>query len=241
MENAPPARPAELAVSRVRPAYQQIADQLRDLILTGVLAPGDRLPSEGALSGNFGVSRSTVREALRVLASRDLVVTTRGTTGGTFVAKVERSQVSEYLATSIGRLSGDGLTVREILEARELLEVPAAGLAASRRTMEDLAAIEEALAHEEGERARGVRFSEHRQFHSLLIAAAGNDLLDLMTEPVFRVLQGRFLRPGVDAGFWHAVEDDHREIARYVAAGDSHGAERAMGEHLRRLRGAYES
>ena len=75
---------AALRVNRVQPAYQQVADQLRDRILDGSVAAGDRLPTEVELSEIFGVSRSTVREALRVLASRGLIRTTRGTTGGTF-------------------------------------------------------------------------------------------------------------------------------------------------------------
>ena len=95
-----------LGVSRVRPAYQQVADQLLDLILSGSLSSGDRLPSEAELSGVFGVSRSTVREALRVLASRDLIHTLRGTTGGTFVSRVKFEQVSEYLEASLGLLTG---------------------------------------------------------------------------------------------------------------------------------------
>ena len=68
-----------LSVDRVRPAYQQVADQLLARVLDGSLAAGDRLPAEGELAVAFGVSRSTVREAFRVLASRDLITTVRGT------------------------------------------------------------------------------------------------------------------------------------------------------------------
>jgi DNA-binding GntR family transcriptional regulator len=98
----------ELGVSRVRPAYQQVADQLRDRILDGSLTSGDRLPTEIELSEIFGVSRSTIREALRVLASKDLIRTTRGTTGGTFVARVQFDQVSDYLEMSLGLMSARG-------------------------------------------------------------------------------------------------------------------------------------
>ena len=61
----PPARPKALPVARIRPAYVQIAGHIRDLIVRGVLVPGQRLPSEERLGENFGVSRNTVREALR--------------------------------------------------------------------------------------------------------------------------------------------------------------------------------
>src|SRR5690606_27188041 len=82
-----------LPVSSVRTAYQQVAEQLRELILTGALSAGDRLPPEAELAATFGVSRSTVREALRVFASRDLIRTARGTTCGTFVNTVNFEQV----------------------------------------------------------------------------------------------------------------------------------------------------
>ena len=57
-------------VERVRKAYEQVADQLRELILNGSITPGQRLPNEAALSVQFGVRRATVREALRVLTTR---------------------------------------------------------------------------------------------------------------------------------------------------------------------------
>ncbi|MGA3487399.1 FadR/GntR family transcriptional regulator [Micromonosporaceae bacterium DT55] len=230
-----------LPVQKVRPAYQQVADQLRELVMRGKLAPGDRLPAESELASIFGVSRSTVREALRALTSRDLLVTVRGTTGGTFVARVQPHQVSDYLEASIGLMSGDGMSVGEILEARELLEVPAAGLAAERRTADHLRLMEEALEHEERSRTRGLKFREHRQFHGVVIAAAHNSLLDVMTEPMFRVLQGRFLRDDLTEDYWRAIDNDHRDIAALIAAGDGPGAETAMREHLRRLRGVYQS
>lgn len=229
-----------LPVQKVRPAYQQVADQLRELVVRGELGPGDRLPSEIELANMFGVSRSTVREALRALTSRDLLVTVRGTTGGTFVARVQPRQVSDYLEASIGLMSGDSMSIAEIIEARELLEVPAAGLAAARRTGEHLRLMEEALEREERSRG-GLKFREHRQFHGVVLAAAHNRLLDLMTDPVFRVLQGRFLRADVTEEHWRKIDNDHRDIAGRIAAGDVTGAEEAMREHLRRLRGMYQA
>jgi DNA-binding FadR family transcriptional regulator len=68
------------------PAYQLLADDLRTRITSGRLRPGQRLPTEPELCAEAGVSRSTVREALRLLSSQHLIVTTRGVTGGSFVA-----------------------------------------------------------------------------------------------------------------------------------------------------------
>ena len=82
------------------PAYQVLADALRAKILAGELEPGRKLPIEPELSAQYGVSRSTVREALRVLASQNLIATTRGVSGGSFVAPPNPEQISGYLEAS---------------------------------------------------------------------------------------------------------------------------------------------
>src|SRR4051794_41929928 len=75
-----------------------LADELRADITSGRLQPGERLPPEPELCVRTGVSRSTVREALRLLASQHLIVTTRGVTGGSFVAHPDAEQLSEALS-----------------------------------------------------------------------------------------------------------------------------------------------
>jgi DNA-binding FadR family transcriptional regulator len=233
-----------LAVSKVRPAYQQVADQLLDLIVSGSLTAGDRLPSEAELSSEFGVSRSTVREALRVLTSRDLVATSRGTAGGTFVRTVEIEQVRDYLHTSLGLMSAaEGISVVDMLEAREILEVPAARLAAERRQEHHLTALRDAIEREKRTRgrSRNSKFEEHRNFHALVLQSSSNALLDLMTEPVFRVLQHKFLEPDFEPHFWDRVDEDHEAILAAVRAQDVEAAATAMREHLGRLSEAYRS
>lgn len=228
-------------VNRVRPAYQQVADQLRDRILDGSLGSGDRLPTELDLADIFGVSRSTVREALRVLASRDLIHTTRGTTGGTFVSRVEFDKVSDYLETSLGLMTGShDITLAELLEARDLLEVPAAGLAALRHEAHHIDEMRAVVERERQTRGRGLKFREHRNFHGIVVNAAGNGLLGVMTEPVFGVLQAKLVRGDMTTEFWKAVDDDHTEIMERIADRDSAGAEAAMKAHLGKLSSAYQ-
>ncbi|MGH3039100.1 MAG: FadR/GntR family transcriptional regulator, partial [Gaiellaceae bacterium] len=74
-----------MPVRRVRKAYEQVNDQLRELIVSGELAPGERLPNEAVLAREFGVSRATVREALRILTAQNLIRTTKGAGGGSYV------------------------------------------------------------------------------------------------------------------------------------------------------------
>ncbi len=230
-----------LAVNRIRPAYEQVADQLRSLIINGSLVPGDRIPVEAELSTIFGVSRSTVREALRVLGSQGLTYALRGATGGTFVAVTDPATVSGYLETSIGLLTGnDGITAAELLEARAVLEVPAAQLAAARRTDDDLAQLRSIAEREKSETERGVRFEYGQHFHGVILGAANNRLLTVLTSPLFTVIRTRFLGGQQTAAFRRQVDNDHDEILGFIADSDGVRAAQAMQEHLARLRKGYE-
>lgn len=221
------------------PAYQELADTLRDRILAGELGPGDRLPVEPELSAEYGVSRSTVREALRVLASQNLVTTTRGVAGGSFVAHPQPEQISDYLEASLGLLAlSAGLTVDALLEARDLLEVPAAGLAASRRTAEQVEELRDTLFDPRTVGPASL-FSHNRTFHAVLLRASGNPLVEVLARPVFRVLNERFLRERAPARFWSRVDRDHREIFAAIEARDAEAARDATHRHLLALRSTY--
>jgi GntR family transcriptional regulator, transcriptional repressor for pyruvate dehydrogenase complex len=229
-----------LAVERVRPAYAQVADQLRELIVRGDLLPGGRLPVESELSALFGVSRSTIREALRTLSSQSLVRTKRGVNGGTFVEAPDAESMGSYLETTLGLLSGaDILTVDEMLEARELFEIPATRLAARRRTAEQLEALRSTLAEpQDVERAHN--FEGNKDFHIMIVRSTGNRLFETMTSPVFSVLRTRFLRDRAPRRFWGSVADDHRQIFEAIEVQDEDAAAAHMQEHLVRLRATYE-
>jgi DNA-binding transcriptional regulator YhcF (GntR family) len=101
-----------LRVYRIETAYEQLAEQLRNQIVQGTLAPGERLPNEADLAAVFGVSRTTLREALRVLSSQHLITVRRCVTGGTFVAHPRPDNISQYLEASVGLLSGTNVPER---------------------------------------------------------------------------------------------------------------------------------
>jgi DNA-binding FadR family transcriptional regulator len=231
----------ELRVARVRPAYAQVADQLRELIVRGDVTPGDRLPVESELSAMFGVSRSTVREALRTLSSMNLVSTKRGVNGGTFVVEPRAEHVGSYLEATLGLLSGaDMVSIDEMLEARELLEIPAARMAATRRTEEQLSAIEQTLATTREHLDMAHVFEGHKDFHIAIMEASNNRLLEVMGGPIFSVLRTRFLRDRAPRRFWDQVADDHRNIYDAIVTGDEDLASGLMGEHLVHLRSMYQ-
>lgn len=193
--------------------------------MEGTIVVGERLPVESSLAADFGVSRSTIREALRVLGSEGLIQTTRGVSGGSFVAETDPAPVSEYLESRLELLSGrEAISADELLETRGLLEVAAAGLAAERRSEEHLDELRDAL-------------EEEQEFHTVLLAAAQNRLLELMTVPVLRLASARLLDAG-KTGPGSGVDDDHEQILERIEAGDAEGAATATARHLGRLAGA---
>lgn len=220
------------------PAYQALAEKLRERILSGELAPGQRLPIEPELSAEYGVSRSTVREALRVLASQNLVSTSRGVLGGSFVAHPQPNQISSYLQVSLSLLTGTSesdITVEDLMEARELLEVPAAGLAALRRTTVHLEALQLALTR----RPMTEPYLPSMDFHAALVRGSGNPLMEVLIRAVYGVLGERLPHSGMSDEFWLAMGEDHRRIYEAVRAGDAEAARQTTRAHLRALRPAY--
>lgn len=222
-----------------RPAYEELASVLRAQILSGELKPGDRLPVEPDLSARHGVSRSTVREALRVLSSQHLITTTRGVVGGSFVAHPQPDQISSYLETGLSLMTlFEGISVDHLLEVRSMLEVPAAGLAARRRDRGHLDELRATLFDPRSVSTEDL-FPRNRSFHDVLLRMADNPLLGVVTQPVFRVLNERFLREAAPKRFWSQVDSDHRKIFAAVDAGDEAAARSAMHDHLGRLRTTY--
>src|SRR5690349_931282 len=129
MSGPPLAKPGVLPIRALKPAYEQVADQLRELIVSSALSAGDRLPTEAELCQQFGTSRSTIREALRSLSSQSLIRAKRGANGGITVASPSPGDVVAQLDTALSLLAGTGeLNAEELFEARRLLEVPAAAM-----------------------------------------------------------------------------------------------------------------
>lgn len=217
-------------------AYQDLAGVLRSRIVSGDLPIGRRLPSEPDLADLYGVSRSTVREALRILTSEHLLETRRGVTGGTFVSAPTPDAIASSLSIGLGCMAGaDELTVEELLEARLHLEVPAARMSAQRASDTNRRRLLEVAALP----AREERFTSTSVFHLVVLESTGNRLLPLMTRPIFDVLESRFARNRAFDGFWTRVAHDHRYVARAIADGDPDAAAARMESHLGDLAETY--
>lgn len=230
-----------VAVRRVRKAYEQVADQLRELIMTGELTPGQRLPSESGLAQEFGVSRATVREALRVLAAQSLIRTSKGSAGGSFVTLPTVDYISAFVHANVNLLTETRhVTLEELLEARELVEVPAARLAAQRRTEADLERLRETVPDDALGLDTVEEFTHNAEFHSCMLDASRNTLLTVSAQPIFSVLQTNLARSTLGRRFHTAIHAHHLRIIDAVDAGDADGAAHEMREHLAFLRPWYE-
>jgi DNA-binding FadR family transcriptional regulator len=233
--------PDGVVVRRVRNAYEDIAEQLRDAIDTGVLGPGQRLPTEETLAGDFGVSRATVREALRLLAAQNLVRTAKGSGGGSYVNTPTVDRVSALVTSNLGLMSAAAdITLDDFLEARELIEVPATRLAAERLTSEQLEDLADTVPDAPLELTVEDQFACNREFHSLLVQASGNPLLVIAAQPIFAVLQTHLQRSKLSKAAHQAINDEHRQIVQALEGGDPTAAEDAMRRHLHSLRHGYE-
>ena len=164
------------AVRRVRKAYEQVADAAARADHRRARPPGERACRTRRCSrAEFGVSRATIREALRVLAAQSLIRTAKGAGGGSYVTSRASSHISEFAALGHrpARATPSDLTLEELLEARELLEVPAARLAARRRGEEDMERLRESIPRRRRcGSARSEQFVYNRDFHTVVIEAA---------------------------------------------------------------------
>jgi GntR family transcriptional repressor for pyruvate dehydrogenase complex len=222
-------------------AYELVAARLREQILDGALPRGTRLPNEIVLAGEFGVSRATVREALRLLAAQNLIRTAKGTGGGSYVTVPSAEHVSESLRSGLGLMTAaEDVSLDELLEVRELLEVPAAELAARRRGDEHVERLRAAIPSQPLRLGTQEQFAYNADFHSIVIEASGNTLLSIAAQPVFAVLQTHLARSRLGRTFHRAINDDHREIAAAIESGDERAAAERMVEHLEFLRPYYE-
>ncbi|MGH3059148.1 MAG: FadR/GntR family transcriptional regulator [Gaiellaceae bacterium] len=236
-----PTDPQGMPVRRVRKAYEQVNDQLRELIVSGELAPGERLPNEAVLAREFGVSRATVREALRILTAQNLIRTTKGAGGGSYVTLPTVDHISEFLRGNLNLLSeSDHVTLEEFLELRELIEVPAARLAAERASPGDVDRLRDTIPEQPLRMTTQEQFAFNKGFHTVIVEACGNTLLYIATQPVFTVLQTHLARSTLGRSFHSSINEHHRGILAAIAGGDADAAAEQMHAHLEYLRPAYE-
>jgi len=218
------------AVTVVRP-YEQIVRQVQSAIREKELSEGDRLPTERELAETFGVSRSVVREAIKVLSAQGLVEARQGS--GLYVLNRPIDSVTRAIVLSV---APEGDAVGKLFEFRGLLETDAARLAALRATPRQIEALRQYLEHYEADpdgQPDWERFADvDEAIHATICAAANNPYLEMMVASVRGMMQDVVVlivdHPGsIDEAMRH-----HRQIIEAIAAGDAEGAGEAMAQHV---------
>ena len=218
------------AVTVVRP-YEQIVRQIQEAIREHGLREGDRLPTERELAETFGVSRSVVREAIKVLSAQGLVESRQGS--GLYVRNRPIESVSRAIVLSV---LPEGDSVERLFEFRRLLEVDAARLAAERATPEQIERLREVVARYEPAPDGQPNWESFavvdETIHAIIATASGNPYLDVMIASV-RGMQGDVVKlvadhPGsIDEAMRH-----HRAILAAISARDPDLAAQEMERHV---------
>jgi GntR family transcriptional regulator, transcriptional repressor for pyruvate dehydrogenase complex len=209
---------------------EEIVKRIISLIMDSTLRPGDKLPTERVLVARFGVGRSSIREAVKILSAIGMVRIVAG--AGMFVGSGNLSLLAKPL--SLGFLR-DGRSAAELIEARRLLEVEFAGLAAERASAEEVASIQDYLAEMRARRADVDRYTESdMRFHLAVARGAHNAvLLDLLETLQYIIRKWMFKSIEEVEGMPSSI-DEHVPIYEAIAAHDSGGARAAMNDHLER-------
>ncbi|MFE7172357.1 FadR/GntR family transcriptional regulator [Streptomyces sp. NPDC057616] len=220
------------AVSSSR-VSQLIVEQIRLLLKEERLQPGDRLPSERELCVQFGVSRVTVREALRSLEASGLVEIRVGARGGAFVTAPSSQRVGEGLADL---LSLSPLTATEVTEARLVFELGIVPLVVERATDEDIAGLR-ALCDEHAEAVKqGVYDMEmSADFHTRVAACTHNTAIEMLVQSFHGpLLMSLREAQSVEPQMGLHGSKEHRKFVDAVAARDAETASEIMRTHIRR-------
>ena len=220
-----PASDALLRPVRLGNAFEETVERLLSTIRLGLLRPGESLPPERELAVRLGVSRDTVRDAIKSLAEAGYVVARRGRYGGTFLA--------ERLPAPTG--GGLGVTLAEIddlLRLREILEVGAARMAAGRTlTTEERDELWSRAADVRGAAAEDYRRLDSRLHLAIAEAAGSPSLVPLVAENRMRVNALLDRIPLLARNIVHS-DDQHEAIVLAILAGDPDRAAAAMLAHL---------
>lgn len=238
-EPATPARRIEelLRVSTKVRSLDDVVLQLREVVVSGRVLPGQRLPSERALTELMQVSRATVREALRALEAVGLVDIRLGGSGGAFVRSPDPRMIGSALSTT---LVMQGATEGELTEYRLTFERENAALAAERATSEERAHLQELLDQvratdtglEDWAGIEGLDFSLHellpRLTHNSVRVAIGLGIHDALRRSFDQV-------PPSSAGA-SALRADVEQLLTALLSGDPEASATAMVEHIRRWR-----
>ncbi len=210
--------------------FEDVAEMIRSLIDAGTLNPGDQLPPERELAEQLGVSRTSVREAIRALELMGEVETRVGVSGGTFIREVSLNHALNVVQTLFRRTNQ---MVSDIIEVRLILETKSAALAAERRTEDDLKEIYKALDDMEKDLGSGgIGMAGDHAYHLAIARASENDFLFGLSQLVEDLIENTREITLSRGGVPEEALIDHRTVADAIRDQKPDLAETLMREHL---------
>jgi len=220
---------------------KQVADKIRAAILDGRLKIDERLPTEEELAKSFGISRPTVREALKRLAAQNLIRSQRGPTGGTFVKRPDPEGLSSAITGAATLLVGVGaFDIDEIISARLETEAICCRLACERRSDDDLAAMRAEIALQRSTSLSDEDFcASDVRFHRALVKAAGNGPLNLMMYTVVEAFMPITNMIVSQVRERNRVAAFHERLADAIKARDAATGTTVLSELLAYVRDSY--
>jgi GntR family transcriptional repressor for pyruvate dehydrogenase complex len=228
-------------ISREQRLYERVAERILGLVQDATWRPGDRLPTERELAEAFGVSRTVVREAVKVLEARGVLETQTGSRA--YVRRPDSAIVSRSLRTYLQMMGQDDIDLR-LWEIRRVLEVETAALAAMRAGPEQCQEFRRLC----GEMRRQVQSPRvlaelDLQFHLLVAESTQNEFFGLLLAPLIEQLRSHFIYGWEHYGDrpTEPIFGQHESIAAAIAQHDAAAARRAMAEHLDYYGGILES
>lgn len=218
-----------------RPLADDLADRILDDVLAGRYGTGTALPSESELAEEAGLSRLTVREAVKTLRSKGVLRVVQGR--GTYVAPTEEwSVLDPTLLIARSAAQADSLLMPlKFIEARRLVEVGVAELAATRRSDKDLRDLEDALAEmRKTSRAKDVGgfVQADIAFHQIILDAADNAFVAAIFDPLAQILRLTRYQTSAHAPVRRHAIVHHDNVLKAITTGDPAAARQAMHAHI---------
>jgi len=218
---------------RTRRAFEAVCDQIRQQMADGVLSAGDRLPPERELAEQFGVSRSSVREALRSLEMAGLVQAQTGINGGFYIKQSHPEGITQAVRDMVAL---NQVPVSDVTEARILLTGLAIRLAAERGTEEDFAAIEADIDRFAALVSKDEPLYDNAAitaFYRLIAKATHNEVIVMLIDALSEIVGALLVR--IDSAPHRDVVRVRRKVLRLLRERDADRASAALAKHLHLL------
>lgn len=211
--------------------YERIVEQIESAIVAGELNVGDKLPPERELATQFAVSRTAVREAVKILREKGFIEIRPGR--GTFVTNTSPNSMRNSFDRIVKFGTPDGSA--NLVEVREILEPEIAALAARRMTKDFIEDMQEAVDTMEGTQDVEVFVEADLDFHLALAEATQNPIIPAMMDSIIDLLREHRKRIGLTEGGLERGQFHHKQILAAVRRGDPDAAREAMKRHLKQV------